>query len=148
MPSEPSSGSWFVYDLFWRSPLAKNVVVGGVISYAFVVGVSFFLAHNVSGRASFLLTGAMMGTWMATNVWVHIIPAQKGMTDAVSTGKPADPKLAKHAKTRSRHNNYMTYPVVIAMISNHFPGLYGHSSNWLNPRRAHRRRQLDSPYPK
>lgn len=124
-------GSWFVYDLLWRSPLTQNVYVGAVITYGFVIAVLWFLAHKVSGRASFLLTGAMMGTWMATNVWVHIIPAQKGLVSAVTTGKAPDPKLAKHAKTRSRHNNYMTYPVVLIMLSNHFPGVYGHAANWM-----------------
>ncbi|MFO0741781.1 MAG: urate hydroxylase PuuD [Labilithrix sp.] len=123
-------GSWFVYDVFWRYA-AKNVYFGAACTYAFVVGVLYWLSHHVSGRASFLLTGAMMGTWMATNVWVHIIPAQQGLVNAVTTGKPPSEHLAKHAKTRSRHNNYMTYPVILAMLSNHFPGVYGHSSNWI-----------------
>lgn len=123
-------GSWFVYDIFWRYA-AKNVYFGAACTYAFVVGVLYWLSHHVSGRASFLLTGAMMGTWMATNVWVHIIPAQQGLVNAVTTGKPPSEHLAKHAKTRSRHNNYMTYPVILAMLSNHFPGVYGHSSNWI-----------------
>ncbi|MBX3190250.1 MAG: urate hydroxylase PuuD [Labilithrix sp.] len=124
-------GSWFVYDLLWRSPLVKNIVVGAIITYLLVIGVLQHLTHVISGRAAFLMTGAMMGTWMATNVWVHIIPAQKGLVAAVNAKKTPDPKLAKHAKTRSRHNNYMTYPVVLIMLSNHFPGVYGHKHNWL-----------------
>ena len=124
-------GSWFVYDILWRSPLTKNVFVGAVITYGLIISVLFFLSHKISGRAAFLVTGGMMGTWMATNVWVHIIPAQKGLVKAVTEGKQPDPKLAKHAKTRSRHNNYMTYPVVLIMLSNHFPGLYGHKHNWI-----------------
>lgn len=124
-------GSWFVYDILWRSPLTKSVPVGAVITYGLIVSVLFFLSHKVSGRAAFLLTGAMMGTWMATNVWVHIIPAQKGLVKAVTSGTAPDEKLAKHAKTRSRHNNYMTYPVVLIMLSNHFPGVYGHQYNWM-----------------
>lgn len=124
-------GSWFVYDLFWRSPLTKNVYVGAVVTYGLVLGVLFFLSRELSGRAAFLVTGGMMGTWMATNVWVHIIPAQKGLVKAVTEGTRPDERLAKHAKTRSRHNNYMTYPVVLIMLSNHFPGLYGHEHGWL-----------------
>jgi uncharacterized membrane protein/plastocyanin len=124
-------GSWFVYDLLWRSPLTKSLPVGIVITYGLIISVLFFLSHKVSGRAAFLLTGGMMGTWMATNVWVHIIPAQKGLVKAVTEGKKPDEKLAKHAKTRSRHNNYMTYPVVLIMLSNHFPGVYGHQYNWM-----------------
>ena len=123
--------SWFVYDVLWRSPLTANVPIGAVITYGLVLGVLYFLSHKVSGRAAFLLTGGMMGTWMATNVWVHIIPAQKGLVKAVTEGKKPDEKLAKHAKTRSRHNNYMTYPVVLIMLSNHFPGVYGHQYNWI-----------------
>ncbi len=123
--------SWFVYDLLWRSALTKNILVGAVITYAIVLAVLYFLAHTLSGRAAFLVTGGMMGTWMATNVWVHIIPAQQGLVAAVKAGKSPDAKLAKHAKTRSRHNNYMTYPVVLIMLSNHFPGAYGHEKNWL-----------------
>jgi plastocyanin len=68
---------------------------------------------------------------MATNVWVHIIPAQQGLVNAVTTGKPPSQHLAEHAKMRSRQNNYMTYPVILAMLSNHFPGVYGHQSNWI-----------------
>jgi len=124
-------GSWFVYDLLWRSPLVKNVYVGAVITYLLVIGVEKHLTQLLSGRAAFLMTGAMMGTWMATNVWVHIIPAQKGLVAAVNARKKPDEKLAKHAKTRSRHNNYMTYPVVLIMLSNHFPGAYGSKYNWM-----------------
>jgi uncharacterized membrane protein len=29
------------------------------------------------------------------------------------------------------HNNYLTLPVVFAMISNHFPFTYGHEHGWL-----------------
>ncbi len=124
-------GSWFVYDILWRSPLVKNNAVGAAITYAIIVGVLYHLTKVISGRAAFLMTGAMMGTWMATNVWVHIIPAQQGLVKAVNERRKPDEKLAKHAKTRSRHNNYMTYPVVLIMLSNHFPGLYGNKHNWI-----------------
>lgn len=123
-------GSWFVYDILWRSPLKNHMLVGAVITFALVIAVLWHLTHVISGRAAYLMTGAMMGTWMATNVWVHIIPAQKGLVAAVNARKKPDENLAKHAKTRSRHNNYMTYPVVLIMLSNHFPGAYGSKYNW------------------
>ncbi len=124
-------GSWFVYDVLWRSPIRNHMVVGAAVTYALVVIVLWQLSSVLSGRAAFLMTGAMMGTWMATNVWVHIIPAQKGLVAAVTAGRRPDDNLAKHAKTRSRHNNYMTYPVVLIMLSNHFPGVYGSRYNWV-----------------
>ena len=122
-------GSWFIYDILWRTPIPWQA--GAVVTYAIVIGVLYYLAHTISGRAAYLVTGAMMGTWMATNVWVHIIPAQQGLVKAVAEKRSPDPKLAKHAKTRSRHNNYMTYPVVLIMLSNHFPGLYGSKNAWM-----------------
>lgn len=123
-------GSWFVYDLLWRSPIRHHMLAGAAVTYVLVVAVLWHLTHVISGRAAYLMTGAMMGTWMATNVWVHIIPAQKALVAAVNARKKPDENLAKHAKTRSRHNNYMTYPVVLIMLSNHFPGAYGSKYNW------------------
>ena len=34
-------------------------------------------------------------------------------------------------KQRSIHNNYLTFPLLFIMLSNHFPGAYGHHLNWL-----------------
>ena len=62
---------------------------------------------------------------------MHIIPAQKVLVAFVTARRKPDEKYAKHAKMRSRHNNYMTYPVVLIMLSNHFPGAFGHKNNWL-----------------
>jgi uncharacterized membrane protein len=47
-----------------------------------------------------------------------------GGASAGSSGRAA-------AKTRSIHNNYLTFPVIVLMLSSHFPGVYGHSSSWL-----------------
>ncbi|MEO8706250.1 MAG: urate hydroxylase PuuD, partial [Kofleriaceae bacterium] len=35
------------------------------------------------------------------------------------------------AKQRSIHNNYLTFPLLFIMISNHFPSTYQHQLNWL-----------------
>jgi plastocyanin len=79
----------------------------------------------MSGRAAYMHVGAMIGTWMVANVWMRIIPAQRGLVAAVKEGKKPDETLALRAKQRSRHNSYFTYPVVFVMISNHFPSTYG-----------------------
>jgi uncharacterized membrane protein len=44
---------------------------------------------------------------------------------------PQDPALSQRAKTRSIHNNYMTFPVIFVMISNHYPSTYGSPLGWL-----------------
>jgi uncharacterized membrane protein len=72
-----------------------------------------------------------MGTIMAGNVFLGIIPAQKSFVAAVEKGLEPDADLAAFAKLRSTHNNYFTLPVLFCMISNHYPFLYGHEYNWL-----------------
>jgi uncharacterized membrane protein len=42
-----------------------------------------------------------------------------------------DPVWNARGKTRSVHNNYLTLPVVLAMLSNHFPFTYGHENGWI-----------------
>jgi uncharacterized membrane protein len=85
----------------------------------------------LSGRAAFLHVGALLATIMAANVAHIIMPSQRVLVDAVAAGRPPDPAVAAAAKTRSIHNNYLTFPVVVLMVSNHFPGVYGHRWSWV-----------------
>jgi uncharacterized membrane protein len=86
----------------------------------------------MSGRAAYIHVGSLFGTIMAANVWSRILPAQRRMVRAIERGEPIDATLATRAKQRSRHNSYLTLPLVFLMISNHFPTTsYGHRLNWL-----------------
>ncbi|MSP91318.1 MAG: hypothetical protein EXR79_05890 [Myxococcales bacterium] len=120
------------YDVLWRTPLGR--VAGGtpalVLSFAGLVAAAWAYAQVFSGRAAFIHTGALMGTCMVANVWLHIVPSQKGMIEATRLGQKADWSLGLAAKTRSRHNHYMTYLVLFIMISNHFPMTYSAEWNW------------------
>ena len=121
---------WIVYDLLWLSPLPEPVLV--VISYAAIVALAWWLPHVMSSRAAYMHVGALLGTLMAANVWMRIIPSQKRMVAAVNEGREPDQRLADRAKFRSKHNTYMVMPVVLIMISNHFPiTTYGHQYNWI-----------------
>jgi uncharacterized membrane protein len=73
----------------------------------------------------------MLGTIMAANVLFNIIPAHWELIRAKEAGREPDPAPALEAKRRSVHNNYLTLPVVFAMISNHFAFTYEHSHAWL-----------------
>ena len=42
-----------------------------------------------------------------------------------------DALMAKRALLRSRHNNYLTLPVLFIMISIHYPVTYGQDGAWL-----------------
>ena len=123
---------WKVYDLLWLSPIARNEPVAVAISYALLVALAWWLPQVMSPRAAFMHVGAVMGTIMASNVWERIIPAQKKMVAAVREGRAPDQILANRAKFRSKHNTYLVIPVVLIMISNHFPiTTYGHKYNWI-----------------
>lgn len=123
--------SWFAYDLLWRSPVGRRVVPAAMISFAMLMALSYGLTHVFSPRAAFLQLGAIMGAIMTTNVWVHILPPQRKMLEAAQEGRVPDYTLGVHAKTRSTHNTYMTFPVIVFMISNHFPGMYTGPLNWV-----------------
>ncbi|HEX8472558.1 MAG TPA: urate hydroxylase PuuD [Pyrinomonadaceae bacterium] len=121
-----------VYDLMMRSPLVKSELLFAAVSYALVVGVAYGLTRVMSGRAAYIHVGAMFGTIMAANVWMHILPTQRRMIAAVKEGKSPDAALAARAKLRSKHNTYMVVPLVFTMISNHYPvATYGNEYNWL-----------------
>lgn len=124
-------GSWLVYDLTWVTvgPRAPRVAEG--ITVALIVGMIYTMSHLLSGRAAFLHTGAMLATWMAANVWVRIIPGMTRMVGAMGPGQFLDAEHGKKAKQRSKHNNYFIYPVILTMISNHYPATYGHPQSWL-----------------
>ena len=51
--------------------------------------------------------------------------------NALTAGEEADPNLVAKARQRSIHNNYLTLPVILLMISNHYPLLYATRFNWL-----------------
>jgi uncharacterized membrane protein len=124
-------GGWLVYDLLWRSPIGKNTPLAFAISFVLLIAVSYGLAHLLSGRAAYIHVGAMLGTLMTANVWFYVVPSQRELVAATKAGLAQDPALSYRAKQRSIHNNYMTFPVIFIMISNHFPSTYGNQLNWL-----------------
>ncbi len=120
-----------VYEALVRSPLRHQPILFAAL-LALFIGIQCWLATQLfSDRAAFLHVGALMGTIMAGNVFLGIIPAQKVFVAAVQAGLTPDPAPAAFAKQRSTHNNYFTLPVLFCMISNHYPFLYGHHYNWL-----------------
>jgi uncharacterized membrane protein len=120
-----------IYHLMMLSPLGKNEKAFAVVAYLLIVGASYGLTRIFSGRAAYIHVGAIFGTIMAANVWMHILPAQKKMIAALNAGQKPDDALSAQAKLRSKQNTFMAVPVVFIMISNHFPGVtYGDRYNW------------------
>lgn len=123
--------AWFVYDALWLSSLAKRKSIAVTLSLALLVGAAYALTHLLSARAAFIHTGSMVGTIMAANVWLRILPAQRALIAATKAGTTPDVSLGARAKLRSTHNHYLTLPLLFMMMSNHFPSAYGAPLNWL-----------------
>lgn len=122
---------WVVYDLLCRFLLEKASFVFDLFAFLLLCGLSYGLTHVFSSKAAFLHYGVVLGTIMAGNVFFIIIPNQKKIVAKLLKGEIPDPKLGKDGKSRSTHNNYLTLPVIFAMISGHYPLTFGHPYNWI-----------------
>ena len=128
---------WLVYDTVCRVfGFRKNgeLIVAGLMIV--VVAFSSWLANELfAGRAAFLLVGAMVATAMSANVFFWIIPGQRKVVAAMTSGQPYDATAmaihGKRGKQRSVHNTYFTLPVIFSMLSNHYSFLYTHEHRWL-----------------
>jgi len=123
-------GGWIAYEGYFRSPLAR-FKIGGLLAIALLGALIWFLTHTFSGRGAFIELGAMFGTIMVANVWVHILPNQRAIIRAANENREPDYDLGKKAKRRSMHNSYITIAAVFLMISNHFSSLYDHPQRTL-----------------
>ncbi|MFZ5469775.1 MAG: urate hydroxylase PuuD [Myxococcota bacterium] len=124
--------AFFVYDVLWKSPLGKNEMAGAAVSFVLSVALAFAMSRMMSGRAMFIHVGAVFGTLMAMNVWMRIWPAQRKIIGGIKgTGPAPDAAVPALAGLRSKHNTYMSVPLVFFMVSNHFPSVYGHELAWV-----------------
>ncbi len=123
--------AWLLYEVACRSGLAQYELRFALGGYLFLVGLTYAFTHVLSGRGAFNQIGAIIGTIMVANVFAVIIPNQKKIVAALLAGQPPNPQLGKASKQRSIHNNYLTLPVIVLMISNHYPLLFGTRYNWL-----------------
>jgi uncharacterized membrane protein len=111
----------FIYDALWNSGLAGNIRVGVIVSFVLlsVIVALYVYFGNFSYRGTLIHTGALFGSTMAFNVWFRIWPAQQKIIRAVKSGETPDAGRVKVAGLRSRHNTYMSLPLLWAMIGQH-----------------------------
>src|ERR1700732_42535 len=122
--------AWLLYEGACRSGLARHELPFSVGGYVFLVALTYAFTHVLSGRGAFNQIGAIIGTIMVANVFATIIPNQKKIVAALLAGQKPDPKLGMQGKELSVHNNYLTLPVIVLMISNHYPLLFATRYNW------------------
>ncbi len=122
---------WVIYDLICRTPLGDDGMAMAIIGIVGLAVTAYVATRIFSGRGAYLQVGAMIGTIMAANVMMVIMPGQRKMVAAVAAGTAIDPKWGGMGKQRSVHNNYTTLPVIFLMISPHYPMFWQHPKAWL-----------------
>jgi uncharacterized membrane protein len=118
----------FVLYNFIMKALPNKVVAAAICLVLFAAAYEFLdWCGHFSGRALYIHAGLILGTMMALNVWMVIWPNQKKIIAATKAGTPLAPDSpeVKIAGLRSRHNTYMSVPLIFTMISNHYPTMYG-----------------------
>ena len=127
--------SWAVYDLLWNTVLRHRPALGNLVGLALIVLLAWAMSRIFTGRGAYLQVGATLGTIMAANVWMRILPAMRRAVAAAQAGDEVPSAVRAQtvrAAHRSKHNTYLVFPVVFIMISNHYPvTTYGHRWNWL-----------------
>ena len=105
----------------------KNIIVANTIVLVLLAAVYLFLERvgHFGGRSLYIHTGLILGSMMAMNVWMVIWPYQKKIIAATKEGTAPDAALVAQAGLRSRHNTFMSVPLIFTMISNHYPTMYG-----------------------
>lgn len=123
--------SWLLYDMIWHTLGEGHAKLATTLSFIGLFGSAWAFTEIFSGRAAYIQTGVLIGSMMTGNVWLRIMPSQTQLIASTLSGKPQDAVLSQRAKQRSIHNNYLTFPLLFIMISNHFPAAYAHHYGWL-----------------
>ena len=119
-------GGWILYDLALRLALMDNDLLVAAVAWLAVLVLAWAMQDLFSSRAVYMQVGALFGTVMAANVWLRILPAQTQMLAATQAGLAPDMALGARAKRASKHNTYMSVPLIFIMIGSHYPTIaYG-----------------------
>ena len=123
--------AFVVYDPLMKA--VKDTKAQAVVGFILATLVYYGL-RQVAGfgfRGSAIHLGAMFGTLMAANVWMRIWPSQRRIITAIKNGEKPDPDVVALAGLRSKHNTYMSVPLVFTMLGQH--ATWAASADWTMP---------------
>jgi uncharacterized membrane protein len=125
------AAGWIVYDFLCRRlAVTQPQLLAGLV-FALIMAASYGYTQVYSGRGAFIHIGIFIGTLMAANVFAVIIPNQRKITAALIRGEKPDPAFGATGKQRSLHNTYLTLPVLVMMVSNHYAMITDHPQAWI-----------------
>ena len=124
-------GSWLIYDLICKSKLINNKILFPIVLLIIGTFISFTMTKIFGPRFAFLSVGVILGSIMFFNVFFVIIPNGKNITLSATNKKKFDLNLSISAKTRSVHNNIITFLVLFIMLSGHASFIWINQYNWI-----------------
>ena len=123
--------SWLIYDLICRSKLINYKIIFSIVLLIIGAVISFGLTKIYGPRFAFLSVGIILGCIMFFNVFFVIIPNGKNITSSTLNKTKFDLNLSIQAKTRSVHNNIITFLVLFVMLSGHASFIWVSQYNWI-----------------
>ena len=124
-------GSWLIYDFNCKSKLINKKIIFITVLLIIGAAISFGLTKIFGARFAFLSVGIILGCIMFFNVFFVIIPNGKNITSSALNKKEFDLNLSISAKTRSVHNNIITFLVLFVMLSGHASFIWVSQYNWI-----------------
>jgi uncharacterized membrane protein len=113
-------GGVAVYDALMTTSIVSDAKIKNSIGFVLAAMVILIMVQSgFSARSYMIHTGAMFGTIMAFNVWFRIWPAQQKIITAIKNGEAPAPELPALAGLRSKHNTYLSVPLVWTMLNQH-----------------------------
>jgi uncharacterized membrane protein len=108
-----------IYDQI-LTRLGSNKVIG-TVGFILIGAIAYAMTDwaHMSYRSMNIHIGAMLGTIMAYNVWFRIWPGQRKVISAIKAGTPPDAAIVAKVGGRSRHNVYLSVPLLWTMINAH-----------------------------
>jgi uncharacterized membrane protein len=101
--------AWAVYDVICRTPLGDDGMAMAIIGILGLALTAYVTTRIFSGRGAYLQVGAMIGTIMAANVLMVIMPGQRKMVAAV-----ANAAASHFAEQDDVHNGSVFHPAASA----------------------------------
>jgi uncharacterized membrane protein len=123
--------AWVVYDVLCRTLGKRSQAALAAVGTVLVALAAWASGELFAARAAYLQVGVMLGTIMAANVFLVIIPAHRKLVAAMEEKREPDGAPLLEAKNRSVHNNYLTLPVLFTMLAGHFAFVFGADEAWL-----------------
>ena len=124
-------GSWLIYDLICKSRLINRKIIFPIALLIIGAIISFCLTKVFGPRFAFLSFGVILGCIMFFNVFFVIVPNGKNISRSALNKKEFDLNLSIRAKTRSVHNNIITFLVLFVMLSGHASFIWISQHNWI-----------------